>query len=55
MGLRERRPVITQAVDKAGRNLDRDDGLTNAFEASPFCLAVVMSRPTEDRAIGDAS
>ncbi|HXC27256.1 MAG TPA: DSD1 family PLP-dependent enzyme [Stellaceae bacterium] len=37
-----------------GRNLDRDGGVTRAFESSLFVWATVMSRPTEDRAIVDA-
>ena len=37
-GWGERRQAITQAADKAGSNLDRDGGLTKAFEVSPFCL-----------------
>jgi 3-hydroxy-D-aspartate aldolase len=37
-----------------GRNLDRDGHETRAFEPSLFVWAIVMSRPTEDRAIVDA-
>jgi D-serine deaminase-like pyridoxal phosphate-dependent protein len=37
-----------------GRNLDRDDAPTKAFEPSLFVWATVMSRPAEDRAIVDA-
>jgi hypothetical protein len=31
-----------------GRNLDRDDAPTKAFEQSPFEWATVISRPAED-------
>jgi D-serine deaminase-like pyridoxal phosphate-dependent protein len=34
-----------------GRNLDRDDAPTKAFEPSLFVWATVMSRPTEGRTI----
>jgi hypothetical protein len=45
-----------QAADKAGRNLDRDTaGLTRRSRRAPFVSATVMSRPTDDRAIVDAS
>ena len=37
-----------------GRNLDHDGAPTRAFEPSLFVWATVMSRPTDDRAIGDA-
>jgi D-serine deaminase-like pyridoxal phosphate-dependent protein len=37
-----------------GRNLDRDGGMTRAFEPSLFVWATVMSRPAEERAIVDA-
>jgi len=33
-----------------GRNLDRNGAPTEAFEPSLFVWAMVMSRPTEDRA-----
>ena len=37
-----------------GRNRDRDDTPTKAFEPSVFVWATVISRPTEDGAIVDA-
>src|SRR6202011_1954688 len=37
-----------------GRNLDRDGEPTKAFEPSLFVWAMVLSRPTEERAIVDA-
>jgi D-serine deaminase-like pyridoxal phosphate-dependent protein len=53
-GWDEWRQAIAQAIDKAGRNQDRDGAPTKAFEPSLFVWATVMSRPTEDRAIVDA-
>ena len=38
-----------------GRNRDRDGGPFTTFEPSLFVWATVMSRPTQDRAIVDAS
>jgi D-serine deaminase-like pyridoxal phosphate-dependent protein len=52
----ERRQAITQAADKAGSNLDRDGGADQGLRGEPpFVWATVMSRPTDDRAIVDAS
>ena len=42
------------APTSSGRNLDRDNTLSKAFEPSLFVWATVMSRPAEDRAIVDA-
>jgi hypothetical protein len=55
-GWEERGQAIVQAVDKAGRNLDRDGGADQGLRGEPpFVWATVMSRPTDDRAIVDAS